>query len=161
MNESVLLIITSIFLLIGLAGVWLPFVPGIPFMFVVALIYAIVDKFTRLSSQELMILGGITVASLIIDYLSGVLGAKFGGASKKAILYGTIGLILGLVFFPPLGSIIGLFLGVFIVELSEQKDRAKAIKAATGSLLGSLAGIAINIVLALIFFGLFLFFVLK
>lgn len=161
MSNTVLVIIFSILLLPGLAGVFLPLLPGIPFMFVIALIYALIDRFQHLEGNELMILGGIAVLSLIVDYCSGIIGAKYGGASKKAILYGIIGLIVGVILLPPFGGILGLFLGVLIAEIIQHRQGKRAIKAATGSVLGSILGIAANLVLGLLFIILFVLFSLS
>lgn len=158
MSYGLLVVIFTLLMLPGLIGVIAPVLPGIPYMFVVALILAYWEHFTRITPLELSILGIITVISLLVDYFSGVLGAKFGGASPGALKAGIIGLLVGLVLLPPLGSIIGLFLGVLGYELFDHHSKEKAIKAATGSLLGAVAGIGINVVLAVLFLILFLFF---
>ena len=145
----------------GLAGVLLPLVPGIPYMFVVALVYALADRFSHMSGVELLILGLIAVASLAVDYLAGILGARAGGASKKALLFGMIGLILGMIILPPFGGILGLFLGVLGAELLGGKTALKAFKAGQGSVIGALTGIGINLVLALLSLALFVVFALR
>src|SRR5581483_2855540 len=121
-------------------GVLLPMIPGIPYMFVIALIYGAIDHFHHLTLRQLGILGIITIVSLIIDYLAGMMGAKFGGAKGKSLLYGFIGLIVGTFIVPVIGGLIGLFLGVLIGELFRKRAGGDAVKAATGSVLGSLAG---------------------
>lgn len=161
MSNTVLVLIFSILLLPGLAGIFIPLLPGIPLMFVIALIYGVIDRFQHLQGNEVMILGGIVVLSLIVDYCSGVIGAKYGGASKKAILFGFIGLIVGIILLPPFGGILGLFLGVLIAEMIQHRDQRRAVKAATGSLLGSLLGIVANLVLGLLFLILFIVFALR
>ncbi|OQA03533.1 MAG: hypothetical protein BWY68_00712 [bacterium ADurb.Bin400] len=97
-------------------------------------------------------------ASIAVDYFAGILGARYGGASKKAVLYGFVGLILGLVLLPPFGGIIGLFAGVAIAEWYSHRNKQRAVKAAAGSLIGSLTGILINLTLALLLLVLFIIF---
>ena len=145
----------------GLAGVLLPLVPGIPYMFVVALVYALADRLSHISGLELLILGLIAAASLAVDYFAGILGARAGGASKKALLFGMIGLILGMIILPPFGGILGLFLGVLGAELLGGKTALKAFKAGQGSVIGALTGIGINLLLALLFLALFVVFALR
>ena len=145
----------------GLVGVLLPLVPGIPYMFVVALVYALADRLSHISGLELLILGLIAAASLAVDYLAGILGARAGGASKKALLFGMIGLILGMIILPPFGGILGLFLGVLGAELLGGKTALKAFKAGQGSVIGALTGIGINLVLALLSLALFVVFALR
>ncbi len=160
MNHIVLTIIFVILLFPGFAGIVLPF-PALPYMFVVALIYGFIDKFQHLRPTELIILGVIMLISFINDCLSGILGAKYGGASRASLLYGGIGMILGLIIAPPFGGIPGLFAGVLIGEILMFRDHEKALKAATGSLIGTVAGMLISLVLVLVFLVLFIIFSIK
>lgn len=125
-------------------------------MLAIALLFEFFDKFKHLTWSDLAILGTIAIASVIIDHLSGILGAKYGGASKKALLFGLLGFIVGVITFPPFGGILGVFVGVLVAELLGKKSHKQAVKAATGSLIGLLTGIAINLILGLIFMGLFI-----
>jgi uncharacterized protein YqgC (DUF456 family) len=158
--ETVYIVIAILFLLPGLIGILLPVAPGIPYMFIVALIFAIINGFADLQPHEIGILGGIAVLSLIIDYAAGILGAKFGGASKEALIAGFLGLLIGTVVLPPIGGIFGLFAGIFLAETYRRRTKEEAIKAATGGVLGSVASIAINLILGLVFIGLFIWFAL-
>lgn len=130
-------------------------------MFILALIYGFVDKWQHLTLANIIVLLVIALASLAIDYFSGILGAKYGGASGKSMLWGMLGLIIGLIIFPPFGGIIGLFVAITIAEFKLHGNNKKAVKAATGGLLGTLAGMAINLILALVFLGLFIGFGVK
>lgn len=161
MDNTILTIIATFLLIPGLVGVVVPLLPSLPYMFVVALIYGAIGRFAHLTGQEILILGGLAAASLTVDYLSGLLGAKYGGASSKSLAGGLVGLLIGLFLLPPIGSIIGLFLGIYLSEMYLRRSRQQAIRAATAGLLGSLAGIVINLVLALIFIGLFINFALN
>ena len=161
MPDWLILTIFIILLLSGIVGVILPMLPGIPYMFVIALIFAVIDKFQHLTGLNLLILVLIAGLSLVVDYFSGILGARFGGASKRAILFGLISLIIGLIAFPPWGGIIGLFLGVLVAEISLGQKHLQAFKAAGGSLLGALTGIIINLILSLAFLVLFIVFAVK
>ena len=145
-------------MLIGLVGLVVPILPSIPFMFIVALVFAAVGKFSHISVGELVILGIIVALSFFVDYFSGIFGAKYGGAGAKTILAGAIGMVIGLIFFPPLGGFIGLFIGVFVSELILWKNHIRALKVASGSLIGSVIGLIINVILALTFLTLFVVF---
>lgn len=151
-------ILAAALMLPGLAGVVLPVVPGITFMFAVALVFGITDGFRHLSVMELLILLVLVLLSVAVDYLSGILGARYGGATKWAVVAGFVGFMAGLIVFPPFGGIIGMFLAVLIVEASQHRDRKRAFRAASGSVIGTLAGILISLVLALVFIAAFVFF---
>jgi uncharacterized protein len=157
---TILVAIFALLMLVGVAGIIMPMIPGIPYMFFVALIFGIIDKFTHLTGKNLILLGVIAVVALIVDHASGMLGAKLGGASKKSLLYGFVGLIIGIIVIPPFGGIAGLLVGVFVGEIINNKSHMDAFKAAGGSLLGALSGMLINGILAIVFFVAFLLFVI-
>ncbi len=161
MSDTVLLIVFGALLLPGIAGAVMPVLPSTPYMFIVALIYGFVVGFSALTGTELAILAALALVSLLIDYLSGVLGAKYGGAAARSLGVGMLGLIMGLILFPPLGGIIGLFIGIFIAEYYRHNNQERAVRAATSGLIGSLVGIGINLLIAVAFFALFLYFVLR
>lgn len=158
--EHILAVAFVILLLLpGIVGVVLPALPGIPYMFLVVLGYAVIGKFQVITGNELLVLGGIAIASIGVDYLTGVLGARFAGASLKSLFIGLVGLLIGLLLVPPIGGLVGLFIGIFLGELFRHRDQSRALRAAAGGLLGSLTGIVINLLLALLFIILFLLFV--
>lgn len=155
------LTITIIFAVLLFPAIFLtliPMLPVLPYMFVMSLLYGIIDHFEYLSWWRLGILFGIFCLSVIVDYSAGILGAKYAGASKQSLLYGMIGLIAGSILFPPFGGLPGLFLTVFVSELFLDKERVAAFRVATGSLIGTAVGITINFALAILFFGLFFYF---
>lgn len=161
MSDTFLLSIFGIILLPGILGAVMPVLPSVPYMFIVVLIFGFIDSFVKLSGSELAILGALAAVSLVVDYLSGVLGAKYGGAAAKSLGIGILGLIVGLVLFPPFGGVIGLFIGIFLAEYYRHQNKERAVRAAASGLIGSLVGIGINLFIALTFFGLFLYFVLR
>jgi uncharacterized protein YqgC (DUF456 family) len=144
-------------------GVLVAFVPGLPVifcMFLVSVLFGIVDDFTRLSAKELVALGVVYLVSLLVDLFSGALAARYGGASLRSVFYGICGLVLGFLVLPPFGGIMGLCLGILGSELfREHKTPARALKSTAFAFLGVLGGAAINILLALLFAALFLVFV--
>ncbi len=158
MTHAILDLIFIILLIPGIGLIFLPF-PGVPYMFVMALLYGLFDHFTHLSLLGLGILAGLTVFSLIVDNLAGLLGAKYGGARGRSLLYGFIGMIIGAVFVPFIGGLIGLFLGIFIGESLRNRTTDQALKAAATGVIGTVTGMIINCLVAILFFILFLFFI--
>ncbi len=159
-EHPILLIVTALFMMLGIPAVLVPFLPAISYMFLIALLFGFADHFARLTWENIAVLGGILIVSFFVDYFSGILGARYGGADRRSILFGFFGLVLGLFMLPPFGAIIGLFLGIFFGEIASRKGSQAALKAATSGLIGSAAGAIINCVLAITMFALFLYFVL-
>ncbi len=134
--------------------------PGVPYLFIIAIIYGFIDHFHRLSLKELAILGALAILSVIVDQSAGLIAARYGGARGKTFLYGIAGAIIGTLIIPFFGGFIGLFIGIMIGELIRKQHHIHAIKAATAGVIGSMTGITINIVLGTIFLALFLVFVI-
>jgi len=155
-----LLFVAGLLLLPGMVGIIIPVLPGIPYMLAIALIFGAASGFKTLGALEIIILTGLAVLSVAIDYLSGTVGAKYGGAKKMSLLLGFIGLIVGLFVLPPFGGVIGLFAGIFLGEILGHRGGKKAVRAATAGVLGAVLGVAINFLLGLVFIGLFIYFAL-
>jgi uncharacterized protein len=149
-------IIIAILLALGIILTALPTVPGMGYMLVVTIIYGFVDTFEHFDPWWLALFFGLTLLGIVTDHASGLMGAKFGGASKNTILLGLIGMLIGLVLFPPLGLFLGLFLGVFIGGMLQFNDHRKALKAASYSFMGTVTGMILNVLIAIGFFVSFL-----
>ncbi len=161
MANTIAVVTASILIAPGILMAFIPMLPALSYMFVIALIYAIYGGFAYVTSTEIFILLGIVLVSIVIDHSAGVLGAKYGGAHSKSLLWGMLCAFIGTFFLPALGSFIGLFVGVLAAELYYKKPHDKAFKAAGSALLGSAVGVMVNVALAATFMGLFLYFALS
>jgi len=146
---NVLYYILSIILILGgLIGIFLPVVPGIPVLFIGMLVLAALSKFTLISSTTVIILGILATLSIVSDYLSGAIGAKYSGAGILGILGAIVGSLFGVSVLGPVGLILGPALGVFIFEILSRKKIKVSARSATFTLFSTLAGMIFNIVLA-------------
>jgi uncharacterized protein YqgC (DUF456 family) len=104
MISALLIIIGLLVSVIGLGGCIIPALPGPPlsFLALVILELAIEDAFTL---DFYYLWGGITVVVFILDYVLPILGAKAYRASNYGILGSIIGMIVGIIFFPPFGMV--------------------------------------------------------
>jgi uncharacterized protein YqgC (DUF456 family) len=155
--DIIWLIIVFILILVGVAGTLVPLLPGIPLIFISIGAYGWHEGFQQVTPKYLVILGTLTALSIIVDYLSTTFGAKYSGSSRKGVWGAFIGTFAGLFFFPPLGIIIGPWVGAFIGEYLEVQDVNKALKTGFGTVLGFFSGIIFNFVLALIMLVSFIF----
>jgi hypothetical protein len=153
-----LVTIFTILLLPGFAGVFLP-LPSLPYMFGITLIFGFIDQWQHLNYVELTILSFVMLVSFAAEYLTGLIGAKYGGATKISIVFGLVGMLIGLIVFPPFGGVAGLFLGILVSEFVTFRDHIKALKAASGGLIGTLVGMLVSLILAILYIVLFIVFV--
>lgn len=157
MSHIIILSIATLLMLPAIPLTLTPF-PSQLFMLLIAVGFGFIDSFTHLTGTEVAILSGLFVLSVIIDQVSGLLGARYGGASVKSIGAGFLGMIIGTIVLPPFGGFIGMFVAVTLTEYANHKNHSRALKAAAGSFLGLLAGKIINTLLALVFAILFFVF---
>lgn len=162
MNDIILPIIFCTLLVPGIFFVFIPFVPALSYMLIVSLVYGAIDGFISVTLYEFLVLVGIAMLSVVVDWGAGALGARYGGARMKSIGWGILGSLVGVLIIPPFGSLIGIFLAVLISEMYYRPGHEKdvAVVAAGGALLGSALGMAVNAILATVFFACFIFFLL-
>lgn len=141
----VLIILGFILLIAGLIGCIVPAIPGPPLSFVALILLQIATHGEAFTTNELIFWGLLTVVVTVIDYIIPVAGAKKYGASKIGIWGSIIGLLIGIIFFPPFGMFIGTFLGAIGGELIAGKHSPDALKAGWGVFIGTMLGIGIKL----------------
>ena len=132
-----LIILGAICLLVGLAGCFLPVLPGPPLSYLGLWLLHFTDK-VPFSVTQLVIWGVLVVVVQLLDYLTPVLGTKYGGGSKWGNWGCVIGTIAGIFIFPPWGILFGPFAGAVIGELLGGKKSIDAFKAGIGAFIGFL-----------------------
>lgn len=151
-------IIAVIIALVGIVGCFLPVIPGPPVSWGALLLLYFFGN-GEMSLQFLLIWLGITIVVTILDYTVPAQFTRLSGGSKAAGRGSMVGLLAGLIFFPPWGMIVGAFLGALVAEvLINRTAIADSIKPALGSFLGFLCGTFLKLVAsALMFWYLFRF----
>jgi uncharacterized protein YqgC (DUF456 family) len=140
MSLDILLIILGIiFLIVGFIGCIVPILPGPPISYL-ALLMLHFTHAHQFGSRFLWTWAIIVIVVTILDNLTPVWGTKKFGGSRRGTWGATIGLLIGILFFPPIGIILGPFAGAVIGELTHSEDFHQAIKSGLGSLLGFLIG---------------------
>jgi uncharacterized protein YqgC (DUF456 family) len=147
--DIVLILFGGILIIMGLAGSFLPVVPGLPFSYAALLLL----QFTSSPPFTVMFLVYWALVVVVVMSLENILpaaGAGRYGGSKEGIIGCLIGAVAGLFIFPPFGIILGPMAGAFLGELIAGKPSDRALKSAMGSFLGFFVGTVIKVVTALI-----------
>ncbi|HET91259.1 MAG TPA: DUF456 domain-containing protein [Chloroflexi bacterium] len=151
-----------VMMLIGLLGVILPVVPGVGFIWIVVLVYAIAEQFATIDIITFLVLTVLGAIGFSADLWMSQVGAKAGGASPWSLLVGLltglVGAIIGLVFFGvgaiP-GAVIGAVGGVIVAEWHRHEDWNEAFKVGgswlAGCALSGLVQLIIGILMVLLF----------
>lgn len=155
METPMLLWLLALLLVItGLAGVFLPLLPGIPLLFAGLVLAAWADDFLYVGWKTLTALGVLALLTYPADLLAGALGAKRYGASSRAVTGAIVGAATGIFFGLP-GILLGPFVGAFLGELSQQRHLGKAGRAGVGATIGLALGAAFKLAIALAMIGTF------
>ena len=144
--DPILLVVSVIMMILGLAGCLLPVLPGPPLAYV-GLLLLQATKYGNFSITFFLVLGALTLLVTALDYLVPAWGTKKFGGSRRGVAGAVIGLVIGLIFFPPLGIIVGPFVGALLGELTTGQDFFNALKASFGSLAGTLLGTVMKLTL--------------
>lgn len=149
-------IICAVLMLIALVGVFVPMIPGVALAWLGLFIYAIGTGFTKVSLATIVIFLVMAVLITLIDFLAPMLGAKKYRATKFGILGAFLGLLVGIVFLSFWGIIIGPFIGAFTLELIARRRVDIALRSATGTFVGFLAGTLVKTIFLLVMIGFFI-----
>lgn len=153
--DIILVIISSLFILLGIIGSFLPVLPGPLTSWLGLLILHLTDAIP-MNKSFIIITLIIAILIWVLDYIIPAIGTKRFGGTKFGMIGTTLGLIVGLITPIPGGIIIGPFVGALIGELLNNADSKTAFKAAFGSFIGFLTSTFIKFIVAIIYLGLFI-----
>jgi uncharacterized protein YqgC (DUF456 family) len=148
-------VIAVILIVIGVAGIVLPALPGTLLIFAGILLAAWADGFSRVGMWPLIAIGVIGGLTYFVDLVAAALGAKQLGASRRAMIGAGLGTLAGLFLGLP-GIIIGPFVGAVIGELTVDRDIRKAGQAGVAAWIGFAIGTAVKVSMAFLMIGIFL-----
>lgn len=147
-------ILGGLLMLVGIIGIVLPALPGVPLMFAGMLMVAWAGDFSLLGPGMLVVLGVLTLLSVVLDVLAGLIGAQRVGASRLALAGAAIGTVVGL-FFGLIGVVFGPFIGAFLGELAYSRKSTLATRVGVGTWIGLLLGTIAKIGIAFLMLGVF------
>ncbi|HUW04740.1 MAG TPA: DUF456 domain-containing protein, partial [Williamwhitmania sp.] len=96
--------------LIGLLGCIMPVIPGPPISFI-ALLLMQATRFGEHTQFTIFFLGAVTITVTVMDYIIPAWTTKKFGGSKRGAIGATLGLVAGILLLPPIGVVIGPFIG--------------------------------------------------
>ena len=136
-----LYVAAAVLFIAGFAGAVLPY-PGCFVALGGSVCYAVAADAPYPAWWFWVLMLALAVFGTLVDNITTALGARKFGGSKQAFWGSMIGLFVGAFIVFPFGIIIGPFLGAFVAELHFQKKNAKdSAKSGLGATLGLLAGV--------------------
>lgn len=149
--DILLISLAGFFILLGIAGSFLPIIPGPLTAWLGLFILSLASSIT-IEKRFLFYYFCIALSIFILDNIIPILGAKKFGGGRGSTIGSAIGLIVGIVFLGPFGIILGPFTGAFLGELVLNFDNKKgAFRAAIGALIGFFTGVFLKLLIGLAF----------
>ena len=102
-------------------------------------------------------LAALGLVALGLDYLATLIGAKKLGATWKGMVGAVLGVIVGVFMFPPIGLIVGPFVGAMGFEWAFGREARESAKAGVGAVLGLALGVLGKLICSVVMFALFAF----
>ena len=128
--DILLLISGGLLILLGVAGSFLPIIPG-PVCSWLGLLVLHLTRSVPQNTSFLTITFAIALVIFLLDALLPVWGTKKLGGTRMGTIGSGIGLLIGF-FFGPIGLILGPFVGALAGELTQSSD----VKKPSAQLLG-------------------------
>jgi uncharacterized protein YqgC (DUF456 family) len=144
-----------VLVLVGIAGIVLPAVPGHVLIAGGLVLAAWAEGFTRVGPWPLVAIGVLAAASYFIDMAAAALGAGRSGASVRAMIGAGLGTIAGLFFGIP-GLLLGPFVGAVLGELTVNRELARAGRIGLSAWIGFLLGTVVKVGVAFLMIAIFL-----
>ena len=149
--EIVLIIISFLLVILGIVGSFIPIIPS-PITGWLGLLILHQASFLEAQYYFLAITFVIAISVFILDYFIPSIGAKKFGGSNAGVIGSTIGLVIGIFLFGPIGILFGSFFGALIGELTVNINNMRiALLAAIGTLIGYLGGVLLKLSVSLFF----------
>ena len=155
-TQTLYYVLAGALVVIGLAGVVLPALPGLPLMFAGMWLAAWAGGYDQVGVGTVIMLAVLTLLSLGVDIVAALLGAKRVGASRLALLGAAIGTVAGL-FLGLAGIIIGPFVGALLGEWLHGRRLGMAARVGVGTWLGIVFAAVLKLTLGFAMLGIFLF----
>lgn len=140
-GDNLAVLVTLGVMLLGLAGLLVPALPGLLIIWLAALGYGLIAGFGTWGYWLFGLITLLGIAGGFIDNLFMAAGAKMGGASWWSVVAAGALALIGFLLFPPFGGIVGGLLGILLVEFYRLRDWRKAWAATKGMALGCGGGL--------------------
>jgi hypothetical protein len=128
MLDWILIILGSALTIAGIIGCIIPSIPGPPLNLLALLLINWIDQINFTNNLLIAFFIAVIVIT-IVDYLLPVISGKAYGASRYGIWGSMLGMIAGMIIFPPFGMLFGIVLGAIAGELYAGKENSAALKA--------------------------------
>lgn len=148
-------ILVILIMLAGLIGTLVPLLPDTPLIVAAAVLDHFIFGARGASWATILVLTFLMLVSLVLDFVSGSMGAKYFGATRWGAIGGILGAVIG-IFYGPVGLFVGPLAGVLLGELLGGQGLLPAGRSTWGTFLGTVAGMVGKFAIGVLMIGWFL-----
>ncbi|MFN5025159.1 MAG: DUF456 domain-containing protein [Bacteroidota bacterium] len=140
MSFDILLLVLSFLLIVaGIAGSFLPALPGPPLAYA-GIWAAQYSSYAPFGTTTLVVYGiGVVIIS-VVDYLLPMWATRISGGTPQGARGAMIGTVVGMFVPIPFALFLGAFIGAVMGELSAGKSQREAVIAGAAAFIGFVAG---------------------
>jgi len=147
-------VVPPLLILIGLAGIVVPVLPGLGLILGGVLVWALVEG-SSLAWGIFALSVVVTVAGYVLQYTLPGRRMRERGVSSSTLLLAVAFGVVGFFVVPVVGAIVGFVLGIFVVELGRSRDRSMAWTRTKHALVAVLHSMGIELAAGLVVTGLY------
>jgi uncharacterized protein len=130
-----------LFMLVGMVGIVLPILPGTFLIWLTVFFFYVIERALGFAAIDPISFGAITAIAIVAgtsEFWLPLLGARRSGSSRRAMVTGMIGAVIGTFALPiPLvGTIVGYAIGVLLGEYQKHGEWDRAVRASAGGVAG-------------------------
>jgi uncharacterized protein len=152
--DIALWILAAAGVLLGLAGLVLPLLPGTPLLLGGLWLAAWLGDYAQVGIAALLVLALMAALAWLVDYLAAVIGVRRAGASGQAVAGAGAGAVLGLFGGLPgllVGPIAGAMTGEWVARRNPAQATRAGLAAGLGFLLAAVVKLGIGLAMVLVF----------
>lgn len=154
MSDTAATFLIGAVMIAGLAGTVIPFMPGLALILGAAVVYGLLVGFGTVGTVVTAALAVIVVISVIKSIVVPRRMAEGVGVSGWSQVVSLGGAVLGLIFIPVVGVVVGALVGLFMAELSHHRSGVAAARSTVAVAKGFGLSTLIDVGLAAIMIGL-------
>lgn len=108
--------IAVVVMAMGLVGSVVPFIPGLPLIWIAAMGYGLIEGFEAVGVIAMVLITALMVGGIAIKYALAQKSARKSGAPFTTIAFAGVLGFIGFFVIPVIGFVVGAVLGIFIAE---------------------------------------------
>ena len=158
-NGSTIAIVAFV-MAVGLLGTLLPFLPGLPLIWVSALGFGLLEGFETAGIAAMAAISVAGVAGIMAGVVLPARSLGASGAPRSTLVAGAVGGLVGFFLIPVVGLVIGAILGVLIAEYNRTNEWTVAWVTTRAVVVGFGLGVAAQLLAGIVMIAIWVAWVL-